>query len=411
MRRGTVTNIGSMAGAERRIHVGVIGAGFAASSHLDALSRLPEVEVAGLVGRSPERTRAAADRLGIERVYPDLDGMLADPGVDAVHVCTPNDRHAQVTIAALAAGKHVLSEKPLAMNAEQGRRLVAAARDAGTVVGVCFNYRHFPLVQEIRAEIGAGTHGPAHLVHGGYLQDWLLHPDDWNWRLDPARAGASRAIGDIGSHLIDTVEHVTGDRVVEVMADLGRLHQERVRPDGEIQTFAKTTAATTRYRVETEDFGSMLVRSASGARGSFVVSQVSPGRKNHLWFEVDAAEASFVWDQEEPNRLWIGRRDEANRELIRDPALLAPSAAPLAHYPGGHQEGWPDALRNLFADFYGAVAAHRRGEPYEPTFASFEEAHHVLQVVDAIVRSDRDRTWVAVDRAWSTGSSDREVAS
>jgi predicted dehydrogenase len=402
-----MTNIGLM--SERPVRVGVIGTGFAASSHLDALSRIPGVEVAGVVGSSPERGAAAARRLGVDRAYPDLDALLGDDDVDAVHNCTPNDRHAEITLRSLDAGKHVLSEKPLALDADEGLELVARARTAGVITGVCFNYRHFPLVQESRAEIASGVHGRVHLVHGGYLQDWLLHEDDWNWRLDSARAGSARAMGDIGSHLVDTVEHVTGDRVAEVTADLGRLHEERVRPDEETQTFAKGAAAGTRYRVDTDDFGSVLARFASDVHGAFQISQVSPGRKNRLWFEVDAADAAFVWDQEEPNSLWIGSRDEPNRELVRDPALLAPAAAPLAHYPGGHQEGWPDAVRNLFVDFYAAVSAHRSGEPYRPTFASFEEAHHVLQVVDAIVASDRTRAWVAVGAP--VASATKEVVS
>ncbi len=381
------------------VGVGIVGTGFAASSHLDALARIPGVRVAGLVGSSPERARAAAHRLGMERVHGDLDALLNDPQVAVVHNCTPNDLHADVTLAALAVGKHVLSEKPLAFDSHQSALVVAAAAEAGVVTGVCFNYRHFPLVQEVRSRIAGGQAGPVHFVLGSYLQDWLLHRDDWNWRLDPSKAGATRAMGDIGSHWVDTVQHVTGDRIVEVMADLGRLHEERTRPAGEVETFARSDGGGEAYRVATEDLGSAIVRFASGVRGAFSVSQVSPGRKNRLWFQVDTAGASFAWDQEEPNRLWIGRRDRSNDELVRDPSLLDPAAAPLAHYPGGHQEGWPDALRNLFADFYAAVRAQGRVEPYEPTFASFDEAHHVMQVIDAIAESSRTRSWVPVGRA------------
>ncbi|MFL5796835.1 MAG: Gfo/Idh/MocA family protein [Actinomycetota bacterium] len=386
----------------RPIRVGIVGTGFAASSHLDALARLPGVAVAGVAGSSPDRARAAAERLGIGGLaYPDLEALLGDPEVDAVHNCTPNHLHAQVTLQALAAGKHVLSEKPLAIDSEESARLVAAASGASLVTGVCCTYRHFPLIQQVRATLAGGEPGSVHLVHGSYLQDWLLHPDDWNWRLESAKAGPTRAVGDIGSHWVDTVEHVTGDRVVEVMADLGRLYEERLRPVEEVATFARGDAEGTRYPVDTEDFGSVLVRLASGARGAFSVSQVSPGRKNRLWFEVDTARAAFVWDQEEPNRLWIGRRDGPNRELVRDPSLLGPSAAPLAHYPGGHQEGWPDALRNLFADFYAAVAGRGRGELYQPTFASFEDGHHVVQVVEAVAESHRTRSWIPVAGAAS----------
>src|SRR4051794_23016075 len=324
--------------ATRPIRVGVVGTGFAASSHLDALSRVGGVQVVGLVGRSEASGREAAARLGVPRAYPDLDALLAGD-VAGVDNCTPNHVHAEVTLAALDAGKHVLSEKPLGIDAAEADRLAAAARRSQLVAGVCFNYRHFPLVQEVRAIIAEGADGPVHQVHGGYLQDWLLHRDDWNWRLESAKAGATRAVGDIGSHLIDTVQHVTGDRIVEVVADFGRLHDERLRPAGATGTFAGPAADGVPFPVDTEDFASILLRFAGGAQGAFEVSQVSPGAKNRLTFRLDTAGASFAWDQEEPNRLAIGRRDRANEDLVRDPSLLHPGPAALAHYPGGHQEG------------------------------------------------------------------------
>jgi predicted dehydrogenase len=379
-----------------RARVAVIGTGFAASAHLDALSRVPGVELTGVLGSSPERTRAAAERLGVERAFGSLDEALAE--AEVVHNCTPNDAHGAVTIAALGAGLHVVSEKPLGLDGAEARRMTELAAGTDVVTTVCFVYRHFPLVQQMREFVGQGSDGPVHLVHGAYLQDWLLRADDWNWRLERARAGASRAVGDIGSHWIDLAQHVTGQTITSVMAQLGRVHDERVRPpEGERETFVAASGDGERVRVDTEDIASVLFRLSSGAHGTVTISQVSAGWKNHLVLEVDAAEASFVWDQEQPNQLWIGRRDGANRVLVRDPSLLAPSAARLAHFPGGHQEGWPDALRNLFDDFYGAVRARRRGDPYEPTFASFEEAARVQVTVEAILRSDATKTWIDVD--------------
>ena len=314
-----------------------------------------------------------------------------------MHNCTPNHLHAEITTRCLEAGKHVLSEKPLAMDTGETRALVDLAEETDVVTAVAFNYRHFPLVQQARSMLAGGELGSPHLVSGGYVQDWLLRAEDWNWRLESAKAGATRAIGDIGSHWLDLVQHVTGDRVVEVMADLGRLHDERIRP-GEVETFARASGEGERVAVDTEDFGSVLLGFASGARGAFTVSQVSAGRKNHLTFEVAAAEATLAWDQERPNELWIGRRDEANGELVRDPSLLAPDVAPLAHYPGGHQEGWPDGLRNLVEDVVAAVAARRRGEtdPHRRTFATFADAHRIARLVEAIAESDRTRAWVSV---------------
>jgi predicted dehydrogenase len=384
------------------MRAGIVGTGFAAGSHADALARVPGAVLLAVAGTSAEKARAAADRFGAERAYPDYRALLADPDVDAVHDCTPNDMHAEVNAAALTAGKHVLSEKPLAIDSAQTAALARQAATAGGISGVCFNYRHYPLVAQARAMIAAQEIGAVHLVHGGYLQDWLLFPDDWNWRLDSRRAGASRAVADIGSHWLDLVQHVTGDEIVAVMADLSTVHLERWRPEGGVGTFEQPASHDAggrggrSVRVDTEDVASVLLRFASGARGAVNVSQVSAGWKNRLFFEIDAAKASLAWDQEEPNQLRIGRRDRENANLVRDPSLLRPEAAALAHYPGGHQEGWPDALRNLFEDFYRAAAAHDRGQPYAGSFATFQSAHQIALLIDAALRSNRSRRWAQV---------------
>jgi predicted dehydrogenase len=381
--------------ANTSITVGIAGAGFAASSHLDALRRLPNVHLTGVLASSAERSAEAAQRLGVDPIA-SIDQLLE---ADVVHNCTPNDVHASITQAALDAGVHVLSEKPLGLNASEAAILADAAGKTSVVTGVCFNYRHFPLVQELRSLLASGSDGPAHLLHGAYLQDWLLLRDDWNWRLDSARAGSARATGDIGSHWFDLAQHVTGDVITSVTARLGTLFDERIRPpEGERQTFAQGDGGGTAVPVDTEDMAVALFMTRSGVLGSVTISQVSAGRKNHLVLEVDAAESSFVWDQEQPNDLRIGRRDGANRDVLRDPSQLRPEAARLAHFPAGHQEGWPDALRNLFIDFYAAVEAHRRGESYEPTFASFDEAARVQATVEAVVRSSASGTWVDVDQ-------------
>jgi predicted dehydrogenase len=373
--------------------VGIVGTGFAASAHLDALSRVPGVEVVGVLGRTPERTKDAAARLHVDRAFASLDELLGS--VDVMHNCTPNDVHAEVTHAALAAGVHVLSEKPLGVDAAEAATLaVSAASMTDVMTGVCFVYRHFPLVQEMRALLADGADGPIHLAHGVYLQDWLLLSDDWNWRLESPRAGASRAMGDIGSHWIDLLQHVTGEVVTSVHAQLGRAHDTRIRPDGERETFVSGSGSGRPVAIDTEDMALVLFRTASGTRGSVTISQVSAGWKNRLVLEVDAAEASFVWDQEDPNHLRIGRRDGANRDVLRDPTQLGATAARLARYPAGHQEGWPDALRNLFEDFYRPFAGPDDGVR---TVASFAEAARVQAVVEAVVRSDAAGVWVEVD--------------
>jgi predicted dehydrogenase len=389
-----------MAGARAKaLGAALVGGGFAAASHLDALRRVDGATPLGVLTSSPERSREAAARLGLERSYGSLDELLADQEIDVVHNCTPNRLHHAVTTAALDAGKHVLSEKPLAFDLAEAEELAARARASDLVTGVCFTYRHFPLVQHLRALLAAGATGPAHLVHGGYLQDWLLRDDDWNWRLEADTAGATRAVGDIGSHWIDLAQHLTGDEVVAVCAQLGRLHELRWRP-GEVRTFERAGAdgarsGRARVAVDTEDMATVLLRFRSGAIGACTISQVSPGKKNELTIEIDAT-VSYTWNQEEPNELLVGRRDGPDERIVRDPATLVHEAAPLAHYPPGHQEGWPDALRNLIDDFYAIVRSRpERAEPAR-TVATFDQALAVTRVVDAIARSDRERGWVEV---------------
>jgi predicted dehydrogenase len=276
------------------------------------------------------------------------------------------------------------------MSAPETRSLVNAAADASVVAGVCFNYRFYPLIREIRATLQSGDVGRPHLVHGSYLQDWLLLEADWNWRLESEKSGASRAFADIGSHWLDLVQFVTGDAVVEVVAQLGTLHERRLRPSRQVTTFASTGQAEgERIRIDTEDFACVLLTFAGGCRGALTVSQVSAGRKNALAFEIDTREAAFHWNQEEPNTLWIGRRGEANRLLVRDPSLMSTEGSVLARLPGGHPEGWLDTLVNLFADFYGAIAARDAGEVYQPSFATFAEAHRIEETVGAVLASNR----------------------
>jgi predicted dehydrogenase len=387
----------------------MIGTGFSAGAHIDALRRIPSVEVVAIAASSDAKATAAGRRFGIERTFGSYRELLAQDNVDAVHDCTPNHLHLTINLDAIRAGKHVLSEKPLALDTGETASLVAAAASSPVVAGVCFNYRHYPLVRQAKAMLAAGEVGAPHLIHGGYLQDWLLFPSDWNWRLDPAKGGASRAIADIGSHWMDLLQYITGHRIDEVFAVLDTMHAERQRPRDEVETFGRPGGDSLEpVWIETEDAATVVFRTDRGVRGTFTVSQMSPGWKNRLFFEIDAATGSLSWDQEDPNRLRIGRRDQANAELPRDPSMLFPEAAALAHYPAGHQEGWPDALMNLFVDFYAAVAARRSGAGYQPSFATFEDAHRITQAVEAIVMSQRTSSWQTVGAV--TGSVGRVPA-
>ena len=320
------------------IQVAIIGAGFIGPAHLEALRRLGDVEVVALCDSRLEAAQRKARALNIAHAYDSVEALLAHPGLQVVHNCTPNHLHAQINRQILAAGLHVFSEKPLCMTAEEARKLVALAARAGVVHGVSFVYRQFAMVQQAAAMIRHGEVGRIFAAHGSYLQDWMLLETDYNWRVDSAQGGASRTVADIGSHWCDTVQFMTGRRIVEVMADLSIVWPTRKAPVNGKATFSavhEAQAYETRP-VDTEDFGSVLLRFDDGSKGSFMVSQVSAGRKNRLAVEINGSLCSLAWDQEVPQRLWIGHREQPDRLLSDDPSLLRPEIADSAHYPGGH---------------------------------------------------------------------------
>jgi predicted dehydrogenase len=386
----------------RDIRAGVVGTGFIGVVHVEALRRLG-VDVAGVVGSTPERAAAKARSAALPAPYPSYEALLEDPTVDVVHLTTPNHLHFAQARDALAAGKHVVCEKPLAMDSAQTAELVAAAEASGRVHAVNFNQRFYPQCQEARARVAAGDLGEVRLVSGGYLQDWLLYETDWNWRLDPALGGSLRAVGDIGSHWLDLVGFITGRRVESVLADLTTFVPVRRQPAGPVETFGGAGGAardTTEREMETEDAAGLLLRLAGGARGVATISQVSPGRRNHLHWQVDGAQDSLAWSSERPEELWIGHRGRPNELLLRDPTLLHTPAAAHTSQPGGHAEGFPDTFKELYRSVYRAVAAG--GPPPEPDYPTFADGHEQALVADAIARSHAERRWVGVERVGAT---------
>jgi predicted dehydrogenase len=371
--------------------MGIVGAGFVGPHHIDAVRRLGYVDVVAIAGSSDASARKKADALGIERSYGSYEALLDDPAVQVVHNTTPNYLHYPVNAAALARGKHVISDKPLAMTAAEARKLLDQATKAGVVHAVTFNYRGNPLVQQAREMIAAGELGPVHFVHGAYLQDWLLEATDYSWRLEPDKGGDSSAVGDIGSHWCDLVQHVSGQRIVEVLADLTTVVGTRLKPSASTEAFARSGEVEREaVRVHSEDLATILLRFDGGAKGSVSVGQVCAGHKNGLWFETNGRHASLRWEQERQNELWIGRRDAANGVLAKDPSLLGPVARGYTSLPGGHQEGWADAFRNVMRDVYGFIAAGKRpGEARPPAFATFEDGYHSACLVHAVLESHR----------------------
>jgi predicted dehydrogenase len=384
----------------RTLKAGVIGTGFIGPAHIEALRRVPGVEVYAVASNEPERAKALAEQYGIAKVYDRWEEVVRDPEVEVVHNCTPNNLHFAINRAAVRAGKHIVSEKPLTMTAKESAELVRMAASAGVVNAVNFNYRFYPLVQHARSMVSSGQLGDVFLVHGHYLQDWLYYDTDYNWRLDPSISGASRAVADIGSHWCDLVQFVTGRAIVRVCASLSIVHARRKKPVDAVVTFKGTkqnpAAGETTIRITTEDAGVVMFEMDGGARGAFTVSQVSAGRKNREWFEIDGSKLALSWDQEEPNCLWIGHRGQANEILIKDPLLLHESARRYAHYPGGHPEGYPDGPKNLFANVYAFIRGGADPRNGKPDFPTFVDGHAENLIVEAVLRSNKTRRWVDV---------------
>jgi len=382
-----------------RIGMGLVGPGFVGVHHIDAVRRLGFVDVVAIAASTEKSARAKADALGVPKAYGSYEQLIADPDVHVVHNTTPNFLHVPVIKAALARRKHVVSDKPLAMTANDARDLWRAAEQAGVVHAVTFNYRGNPLVQQAREMIAAGDVGPVHFIHGGYLQDWLIEATDFSWRLEPEKGGASSAVADIGSHWCDLVQHVAGQRIVEVLADLTTVIGTRMKPAGSVEAFAKGAGDRREpFTMQSEDLATLLVRFDGGAKGAVNVGQVCAGHKNDLWFEINGARASLGWRQERQNELWIGRRESASGILPKDPSLLMPGARKYAHLPGGHQEAWADAFCNVMRDIYAFIADGRTmSELRPPAFATFEDGYHAACIVDAVLESHRrGGAWTAV---------------
>ena len=376
------------------VRAGIIGTGF--SGHLQARSiKLAGGTVAGVSGSSPERARQAADELRAETAYASAEDLIAADDIDVVHICAPNALHEPLAAATLAAGKHVVCEKPLAMDAAGAQRLTAAAAAAGVIATVPFVYRFHPVIREAQARVASGDLGRVYLIHGSYLQDWLLEQHDWNWRVDPAQGGASRAFADIGSHWCDLIEFVTGHRIVSVWAQVGTALEERVASQHR-ETFTQGEVPGTPTQVTTEDFATMMFTTDQGATGSTVISQVSAGRKNRLWFEIDAANAAIAFDQEESERLWLGERAGV-RWVVRDPAGLAEGAGRYAFLPGGHAQGYADCFDAFVADTYRAIRGGASAMPVGlPTFA---DGLRAARITEAVLTSAASGSKVDLDDA------------
>lgn len=375
-----------------KINIAVAGLGFIGPAHIEALRRIPNLNVVAVVDAFDAADKAEA--LGIEHAYSSFDQMLAHDGIQCVHICTPNYLHYEMAKKALEAGKHVVCEKPLSTTVAEAEELVQLADSSGLVNALHFNLRYYPLVREMKRQRESGKLGDVYGVMGSYLQDWLFHATDYNWRLEPEQSGESRAIADIGSHLLDLVEYISGLEISAVMADFSTVHPTRKKPLKPVETYSGKMLKPEDYAdvpINTEDSATVLLRFSNGTKGVATVSQVVAGRKNRLELELAGSKQAMNWCSESPNELWIGQRDTPNQSMLRDPALVDPETAGIISFPGGHNEGFPDTSKQLFKEVYAAIRAGKHQTNVYPTFA---DGLRELRICDAIVQSNREQSWI-----------------
>ena len=374
----------------------VAGTGFIGPVHIEALQRLG-VRVRGVLGSNPEKSEKTRQALGLDVAYDNFNAVLRDDQIDAIHLAVPNVLHFEYAKSALLAGKHVMCEKPLAMNGQETSELLSIAQASGLHAGVCYNIRFYPLNLEAKNQISQGHLGRIFSIKGSYVQDWLMYETDYNWRVLVSQGGPLRAVADIGTHWIDLITSITGLEVEAVMADLQTVHPVRKRPKGEIATFSGKTETPSELEdipIETDDGGSILFRFKNGAKGQLWVSQITAGRKNCVEYELAGSAQSLSWNSERPNELWIGKRNEPNQIMIKDAGLTGEMPAHFINYPGGHNEGFPDTFKQCFRAFYDAIDHDL--DMNDVLYPSFEQGHKEVLICEAILKSHQEERWVTL---------------
>lgn len=378
----------------KKMRAGIIGVGFIGAAHIEALRRLGYVDVVALA--DPQGAKEKADDLYVPKGYKDYKEMIDKEDLDAIHICTPNFLHHEMAMYAMSKGVAVMVEKPFTVTLKEAQELAAYAKEKNIVSGVNHTLRMFPQVMEMKALMEKGAVGDIFAVHGCYLQDWLYFDTDWNWRLEPAVSGKTRAFSDIGSHWIDMVENIIGQKAVELLAEFRIVHETRKKPLKERETFSGVALKPEDYeekKIETEDWCTILFKFEKGAVGCVNVSQVTAGRKNQQVIEISGSKCSLKWDSEDSNELWIGRREAFNQKVPKDPSLVEPKAAEVIGYPGGHVEGYPDTFKMQFKKFYEAI---EKREMDVVEFATFEDGVREMLLNDKVYESAMKRAWVTI---------------
>jgi len=377
-----------------RFKSGVIGVGFIGAAHIEQLRRLGNIEVVALADEAGPQEKA--DALHVPRGYECYKELIDNQQLDCVHICTPNNSHFEIAMYAMQHGINVVCEKPMTTTVEEAERLLAVAQEKKLIHAMNFNCRFYPMAYQMREMVKNCELGDIFTIHGGYLQDWLFYDTDYNWRLDPEASGESRAFADIGSHWLDLVEFITGLKVTEVLADFETFHKTHKKPKKAADTFSGMAPHPGDYDevpINTEDYATVLFHLDNGAHACCNISQIFAGRKNQMIVAITGSKSSLHWDSEHSNELWIGRRDCANSQLVKDPSILAPGTAKITGYPGGHVEGFPDTFKQNFKQIYADIEA---GRSENPDYADFTSGLREMVLLNRILQSARERRWITV---------------
>ena len=383
----------------KKINVGIIGMGFIGVSHIEAVRRIGYLNLAAVADSDSDLAKRKADEYNIPLCYDTADALLADESIDVVHNCTPNHLHLEINSKAIEAGKHVFSEKPLARSIEESKKMMdLLAKYPDIVCGINFCYRMNPLIQDAKNRINAGEIGKPYLIHGSYLQDWLLFDTDYNWRIEKEISGDSRCIADIGTHWMDLAQVMAGSKIIEVCANVVTAIPTRKKPSKPVESFAvNTDVECTEVIVDTEDYAGALLKFENGASGVFQCSQISAGRKCFIDIEVDGSLASYHWQHQQSDRMWKGNRNTNNEEVMRNPNLMTPDSRKYTYLSAGHSEGWNDAFKNTLSAYYEFVLSGKNTKTDNPDFATFEDGHYLMRLTAAIMKSGKERRWVSVE--------------
>lgn len=383
----------------KKIKAGIIGMGGMGASHIEVVRRIGFAEVVAVTDTNYALAQKKARDNYIPKCYKTVEELLADPEITLVHNCTPNHLHTQINEQIIKAGKHLLSEKPLATSSKDSAYLVGLLEQHPDVMAcVNFLYRMNSQVMQARAMVQNGEIGDVRLIHGCYLQDWLLYDTDYNWRIEPEFGGPSRVVADIGSHWMDMAQVVTGEKIVSVCADLVTLLPVRKKCSEVVEVFKTATGGTYEDKaITTEDYGAVMFRMTGGISGVYYVSQISAGHGCFNTFEVNGSKASLSWNQERGDELWIGRREEPNALSLRNPANLDASILPYTSLSKGHPEGWNDTFKNSIQSFYNYIYENKQPSVDPAPFATFADAHYIVRLTEAIIQSSKTHAWVDIE--------------